>query len=198
MLRPELKAFDQYQNNQGLPVWTTTAYSDPTAAAFTGITCINLIGGGSAVINMVGQRCNITSVRLKGYAYVTAGAGSGAFGMCRLMLVYDRQTSQGTPTLANILSNTNTDSLVTAWSGTDIPNEQRFTVLRDQVITLEPNHSIEAFDLYVKGMFPLIRNDAGQVITSYTSGTLLLIAYGNPPANTFSFSWSSRVRFQDV
>lgn len=109
--------------------------------------------GGSAVINMVGQRCNITSVRLKGYVYVTAGAGSGAFGMCRLMLVYDRQTSQGTPTLANILSNTNTDTLVTAWSGTDIPNEQRFTVLRDQVITLEPNHSIEAFDLYAKGMF---------------------------------------------
>lgn len=196
MLRPELKAFDQYQNNQPVPIWTTMAYSDPTAA-FSGITCINLITGGTAVQNMQGMRCNITSVHVKGYFYITNPVAA-PYGMMRIMLVYDRQTSQGTPQIANILSNTNTDSLVTAWSQTDIPNEQRFTVIRDHVITLEPNHTLEAFDLYAKGMFPLIRNDAGQIITSYTSGTILLIAYGNAPANTFSLSWSSRVRFSDV
>lgn len=126
----ELKAFDSIvvQPAVSVPIAATPPTYSEAAAAFTGITCINVVREGAAFYNRNGQK-----ITLKGF-YIratTAQVGAGQ-SQLRTLIIYDRSPNGVAPAFNDILQQQPAGA--PSWSSPmSVVNSSRFRVLKETV-----------------------------------------------------------------
>lgn len=160
------------------------------------VTLLNGLARGDDVDARVGRKVVMKSVQLQLRPRVTVTTGLAQ--ICRIMLVYDKQTNAAALTIAQVLQNASISGL------RNLENRDRFVVLMDQFIELSASGNqgdFKHFNKYLRCNLPVIFNsgDAG-TIADITTGSLYLItvgseAAGDTDANVFGYS---RVRFEDA
>lgn len=111
-----------------------TSYTLNTTPLFT---CLNLVRVGSGEVNRIGRK-----IQMK-YLYITGDVETirtqADDDMCRIMVVYDRQSNGATPAIADIVRSVYQDGTTTSSSAMDhlnLDNASRFLVLMDKRIYL--------------------------------------------------------------
>jgi len=107
--------------------------------------CLNLIQTGSGYWNREGRKINLKSLRIKAtfdwVAQLLGGTGVAAMNL-RMAVIHDKSPNGGTlPKFNEIFAHTDqTGTATTLWNSPPaFKSMQRFTVLRDKVIDLNPN-----------------------------------------------------------
>lgn len=158
--KPELKGVDMSLNN-GTAIPSTT---NTNAVGFV----LNLIRQGPGSWERIGRKVQLQSIRCRGTVHhewnpvATTAASSG--NVMRMVLVWDKQPSGGSvPTFDTIFGRTTQDGTESCsfMDGTRYDNNDRFTILRDQMFYANPhtalftgttntNFDVFPFDFYVK------------------------------------------------
>lgn len=199
--RPEVKALDN-------PPITT-----PITTTGTFI-LLNDVPNGSQYFQRVGTKVTMRNLHLTGF--ITNTATSAAADWVRIMVVYDRQTNGALPASADLISSI-ASSGTTSSMGLDflnLNNRDRFTVLRNKkyvlptvtntagVLTnvgvIDGAYPTVHFDEFItmKEMVAQFKASAGSV-ADIASGSLLLYVQSQGTAS-WSFTWSSRLRYDDM
>jgi len=188
------------------------------------VTPLNLIASGSSYYQRIGRKIEMKSSRINGIInYKTTLGGQTNYYpfIARIMVIYDRQTNGALPSIQDILQtidalgNPTTDN----YSGVNLNNRDRFTILRDQRIYLPFIHTTTApnaypdsqlqldpvtptlnIDLYtkLKGLTTQYKADGSPPgIGDIATGALYLVTLGNYPTPAFQFQCQSRLRYLD-
>lgn len=205
--RPEIKAVD-------IPV---TSWNINTTAQ---IVPINLIQAGSTFCNRIGRKVEMASVRVSGMIR-PAGNTTTVQDYARVLIVYDRQTNGALPAISDILQTTNqsTTNTTTSFSGININNRDRFTILRDNRYELptvtdtagvltnkgleDQAHSNYMIDQYIKlgNLCTQYKADSNPaVIGDIATGALFLVIFGSAASGSegFTFEAELRLRYYDL
>lgn len=203
--RTELKTFD----------FNTVASNFQNTGQFS---VLNAMTQGPEFYQRIGRKIYMRSIEIRGYV---SNVATGITDFGRIMLIYDSQTNGGTPPLAALLQSANTGAITDAFTGINMNNRQRFTVLRDIPLIIPPvtntggagvltngpqfigdGNNPFNIHLYIplKGIETIFNsNDAGNTTADITSGSLLLVTYNQNAVNNGSwvFNFQSRLRFFD-
>lgn len=166
--------------------------SSDTASA---VQLLNGIARGDEINERAGREVVMRSIQVKGIAAVTVGTGIDQ--VCRVMIVYDRQTNAAALTAAMVLN------AVDTYSPRNLENRRRFKIMYDRSFVL--NASGEAgshcmFNFYRKLNHPVTFNSGdAATVADITTGSMYLICIGNVAAGATdgTCTFSSRIRYQD-
>lgn len=133
---------------KGMDTVLTSANISTDMSTSVHVLPVNLIRSGTGSWNRVGRVCNMKSLRLRLKATQNWGASTAALQAVnyRILVVYDSQPNGALPTKTEILQykdQAGTEAGV--WDGfMAYDNMQRFTILRDETCTINPDWSIAA------------------------------------------------------
>lgn len=175
---------------------------------------LNCIAVGSGYFNRIGSKINMKSLHIRGFV---GPNGTTATDMGRIVVIYDRQTNGALPALTTILSQR--DSAGTAQqSGTSEVNldyRDRFIILRDYEIYF-PSTSVaggvdttsfpgEMSRIDVNMFIPMKdllthykASSAPPVVGDISCGGVYIYCVSNVAANPWSFTYSGRLRYDDL
>lgn len=176
---------------------TTVSVGLNTTPSFTPI---NLTASGAGVDQHQGREIVMKSVQINLVA--TATPTTGLSQIARVMLVYDRQTNAGTPTITDIL----TSNSVTA--PRNLNNRHRFKIMWDQLVVLpERITATQSGPLevplryYRKLRHPVEYNEtATATIDAINTGSLILVTTAEIASGTTdgTLDGQARIRFWDM
>lgn len=183
-------------------------------------TVLNLVPPGTGSWNRIGKRINPTSVRIRGFlnyqenSDITAGSFVGT--MVRLVVVYDKQPSgNAIPSFDDIFGYTEQDGTESsiAFSGVKFDNTDRFRVLKDDFIDINPsamvhggttnrNNIIMYYDQFINlPNTPSVYSgqSATQTISDISTGAIYFIARRENTSlgGTLYFDGLARLRYTD-
>lgn len=210
----ELKGMDTLLTISGGNVLATT---NTATSSFV----LNLVPNGATSYQRVGKRIKMKSVRLMGNAALTTGPTATTLdqngNILRMVVVYDKQPSGAQPIWSDIFGYTpqNGTEDSTVLSPLKYDNVDRFTVLRDRKICINPAAVIaggtvnemtsqQDFDEFIplKGLESLFSGQSGTMtIADISSGALYV--YFRAILNNSTTEWSisansvARLRYLD-
>lgn len=210
----EKKSFDMVfvntANDYWLPLAANVTGTNPllTANATGGMTVLNAIPQGTQIDQRVGNKIQISSIRVKASLVITGSAPT--FDGIRIMVVYDRNPNGAYPTISTILSDSGIVEGAMSTANTNFASSQniaykdRFLILRDQLLTIDPDCSnIIRYDTFIKRKletnFKASSNPG--VIGDVSTGAVYLIVfdeYGCSSTSNVSIQHvSCRIRYND-
>lgn len=173
------------------------------------LTLLNGCVAGSQNYNRIGRKILMKSLQLRLIVAASTPLAS-VDSLCRIIIVYDKQTNGAAPTVANILQSQNITG-VNSSSATDmvnLDNRDRFTILRDIVFALAGQSTTATQAIAggptVKEINEYIRLNLDTVFNAGTAGTIGDIQSGSLYMLTigtvagFAAVGSTRVRFSDM
>lgn len=173
----EIKFFDcpVTQPAAGLPLVTAPPTGAEPAAAFVGITEVNCVPQGATAYNRIGTKIQIKSVQF-GAVFQIAG-DSASHNTVRYMLIYDQQPNGAFPALLDILS-TNVSTVPGFFSGVNMSNRSRFTVLRDRLVDLDKDtrNQVSVKEFIRCNLESQFRTNTA-TIGDLTTGAIYLVAF---------------------
>lgn len=179
---------------------------------------LNLIQVGSTFCNRIGRKISMTSIQFTGQILPLRTSPNQDY--CRIMIVYDRQVNGALPAIADILQDTDqtTTNSTTPFSGINLNNRDRFSIIRDYHIHL-PSLTFTAgvitnigfidpvaptFNLHcyhkLGGLATQYRADSNPaVIGDISTGAIYLVVFGDVPAgsNGYELQFETRLRYTD-
>ena len=200
-VRPELKTIDD--NNGGASPYSLAVTS--TGAFFP----LNFLATGADINNRVGRKITLKSVQVR--LRFTPSGNPAINDVARVMVIYDRQSNQGTPVVSDVLQTIDSAGLTssTVFDFKSISNEERFLILQDKTFTfpqLAATMAANAYSDFTQDTSITTYNKLnhlcsyGQGSNYPDTGTLWLFLIGsNAPATSPTVAqWTSRVRFTDA
>jgi len=174
---------------------SAAAFTEPNVA-YTGITELNDIQQGATVYERIGVKVLMRSIRFR--CTLTANA-SPCLAIVRLAVVYDRQPNGAAPAIGDVFVDCNGAGGTALSTGVNITNKNRFTVLRDQMITIDSAGSLSHdVDWFIPCRLQTEFKASGATIGDISTGSILLIAGAT---NVTSFinlgNIRSRIRYED-
>lgn len=198
--KTEKKAFDLAQ----------AAISFSTAGNFN---VLNAPVVGAELYNRIGRKIYMKSVHIRG---VVNNAATSVQDVARIILFYDSQVNGATPPLAALLQDSNPAAGTTGLSEINLVNRERFKIIRDYQLYLpavtntagvltngsvvyDPIKHTFNIDWFVKlrGLEAVYNSANAGNSGDITSGALFLCFVSNNQSNTWSFSYTSRLRYYD-
>jgi len=167
------------------------------------VTALNLLAVGDDANTRDGRQVTCKSIAVTGPIYPEDGATAATY--CRTLLVWDSQPNSGViATIANILTG------ATSVSNTNLDNRERFTILRDDKVTLGAfnstatqatamSPSVTKLDWFVP-LNGVVTTYSGTTaaIGSIATGALLLVTIGDTASGLgCTGSFTTRLRFYD-
>lgn len=163
-----------------------------------GITPITLVGQGDDYNQRNGRSCKISDLDIRGTVKVNTGNAPAVF---RWLLISDNDCQGANPTMTDVLTGTVTnDEVVYAFRNIASANPQRYTILKDKRITINPNGTTIHNIVYHKELQHHVKYlGSSSSITSAGAGSLFIvyIATGASAANGVLFEAKARARFID-
>jgi len=210
----EKKSFDMVFTNTTSSYWLPLAANvtgtNPllTANATGGMTVLNAIPQGTQIDQRVGNKIQISSIRIKA-SIIIAGTGQ-TFDGIRIMVVYDRNPNGAYPTISSILSDSGIVEGAMSTANTNFASSQniaykdRFLILRDQLLTIDPDSSnVIRYDTFIKRKLETNFKSSSNpgVIGDISTGALYLIAFNEYTSSSVSYTTlqhvSCRIRYND-
>lgn len=198
-LSPDPFPYQDAVNPGVYPTWCEYNILHPMSNPFTGYTCVNEVVKGYDIMQRTGSRIILESVSVRmhlHYKDVTVAVPTPV----RWALVYDKQPNVSTvghaPTIGEIFSVSSIG--VGFYAGVNLYNRDRFVVLRDQFLDLDPAKNTQVIvNEYVK-CFGLVTNfnGLGAVVGSITSGCLYFFCYSYY-GQSLLMNTTIRVRFRE-
>lgn len=187
----EVKCFDcNVAGTVNMPLWTAIAGAEP-AAPFVGITEVNNMRQGATVAERIGNKVVVKSIHLKGTINLDAACTRACV---RIMLVYDRQPNGAFPAVGDLTMD-QPGGTVGPLSSLNIANKGRFSIIRDQWITLDLVQKNQyQLNLYCKGRWETEFQTNTFTIGDIRMGSILLAAGAQFNAGGFVTLTNSMVR----
>lgn len=185
----EVKYFDQSIVLPAVaPIWNAPVVYAAPSAAFTGMTVLNLIRQGSSAFTRIGNKVVIKSIDLKLMICCDDIAATAGVSCARICLIYDRQPNGAAPAITDVFYSDPAGAL-TAFSGLNMRNKSRFSIIRDQFVPTDPaGPSGTMVHLYCHGRWETefkattVGDDIGDIAT----GSILLFVYKTPSRDASS------------
>lgn len=167
-----------------------------------GLACLNIITQGSAVNERVGNKINMTSIRVR-FNIAPGALPLATDNSVRYMVVYDRQTNGAWPAIADLLR-TNGAGIPQHFTGVNIANRDRFAILREGTVDVDIGKShVSTVDLYIKCHLQTqykASTVGNAAIGDIATGAVYFIAFSfllSGPNHPTIFNFASRVRYVD-
>jgi len=184
---------------------------------------LNLISSGSSFFNRVGRRIEMKNIRVVCTIFfnppVAVNTLFPSF-YVRFLIVYDRQTNGSIPSINEILQTTDQSGVnsTTAFSGVNLNNRDRFSILRDTRISIpqvtssatgnvslgatftDPLKPLSNLDHFVKlkGLVTQYKADTNpSVIGDIATGGLFWIMHTTAGASPWACEMEARLRYHD-
>jgi len=175
--------------------------------------CVNMIAAGDDDNQRTGKRINLKNIRIRGEFSIPTSNTTAPSTRCRAVLVYDKsnneQAAQSGPLLRDIFALSSTvgsATNVSSLSNTLVSSRSRFTILRDENITLGPwvapsfgAPTVHSWDWYIslKGLQSQYSSTSAGI--PYNGGLYMIVLGDEPSAanGNFACTYSSRIRFSD-
>lgn len=182
----------------GLPIVSTPPSGAEPAAAFVGITELNCVQQGPTSYNRIGTKIQIRSIQFSCFFQV---AGDNAtHNTVRYMIVHDQQPNSAFPVISDVLSS-NISTAPTLFSGVNMANRSRFTVLRDRYVDLDKDcHNQVSVKEFIRCNIETQYRTTAGAIGDITTGAIYLIAFvadKSPQQYLQMQSAHSRIRYYD-
>lgn len=204
--RHEIKFVDKLMTTTNF----VTAATPPTA-----IGVLNL-SQGAAGFNRIGQKIILKSIRVRGNVtnILTTTQDIG-----RIIVVYDHQANAALPLWTDLIGAVNVTGAAgtSAYDGVQLANRERFIVLADEQFNLpavtntagvltnlafpqEKNPSMFNFDRFIrlKDLQTHFNNVNGGTFADIQTGSLNIFVVSQNNSNAWAFTYSVRVRFDDL
>lgn len=144
------------------------------AAAYTGLTEVNLVRQGATVAERIGNKIMIKSIQLTFELACVAAANQG---MCRAMLIYDKQPNKAFPAIGDVILS-QPGAVVHPLSGINIANKSRFQMIRDEYINMDSGTGLaQTRKWYCKGRWETEFGANGGTIGDINTGAMYFICY---------------------
>jgi len=173
ILSPEIKCCDSQIVSNAIPQYSGVAGSEPSAAAFAGITWVNNPRQGATVDQRIGNKIVVKSITARFGIFCPTGLTGG---ILRWGLVYDAQPNGAFPAIGELfLSNPGGGQ---ATSGINIANKSRFSVIRDQWMVLDVSSElVHMVNCYAKGRWETEFGSATGTIGAIKTGAIYLFLW---------------------
>jgi len=171
----------------------------------TSVDLLNAVATGTDFTDRVGRKIMMKSIFIRGWLKgQDISNGSPLGNLCRLILVYDRQSNGAAPSMDAILKTTEAQSQL------KLDNRDRFTVLVDKAIALGTITNVatqavagsptcRAIKIYKRLNLEVQFSGTTAAIGSIATGALYLISVGSQTTSDgHSFVYTSRIRFVDA
>lgn len=182
----------------GLPLWNTPPTGSEPGVAFAGITEANCVPQGATSYNRIGTKIVIKSIKFDATFTLRGTAPQNC--VARWMIVYDRQPNGSFPAFSALLSD-NISTVPTLYSGVNMSNRSRFSVLRDQIVPLDADHcQIHHANCYIRTRLETQFTSTTSTIGDITTGALYLVAFSSANSATDYVAMTSchfRIRYFD-
>lgn len=186
-----------------------TAFAPETTG--TQLLLLNGCQVGTQNYNRIGRKIRMRSIAIRGQIQPTDTTIAAT--MCRMIIVYDRQTNGAAPTYANIMQSQDITGTTasTAFSMVNLDNRDRFVIVRDKFYGFgaidstatqalsSASPGIYPINEYVKCKFETIFNTGSAgTVGDISSGSLYLFwVASNASAAGVQATVSTRLRFDD-
>lgn len=171
---PELKSWDFTDASSRAMVLVASVAGATTMT--TGMTVLNVLGSGTGYSERLGNKVSNQSLAVEADFALAQTDASAA--VIRVLVIYDRQPNGAFPAIADLLSN-NSSATVTFNSAISIPYRDRYAVLRDTQLPLDPGSGLSRhFECYIKR--PLqssFKSTAYTDVRDIGAGALYLVAF---------------------
>lgn len=177
----ELKYVDVNTASSNVPFMT----ANPAAVLLNGI------ASGSDINQRDGRKVELHSIQLKGRFF-----HAGVQQVIRVMVVYDKHTRGLISNAADIIADTNNPH-----SMLNIQNKDRYIVLFDWQVGLDPYNSVSTFDkvYFFKGKQEHFRGTGGTVGDIESGGVLLLLGAENSSGVTNpTYELFTRIKYKEI
>lgn len=171
------------------------------AVAFSGLTELNAVPQGATSFNRIGTKIVIKNITFSCLFQLLGTIPASA--NVRYLIVYDAQPNGAFPAYTDILSN-NVTSGATHYSGVNMSNRARFTILRDRQFTLDENGgngSQYTAKEFIRTKLECQYRTNTATIGDITTGALYFMAFATPTGTAVSYvsigSPLCRIRFYD-
>jgi len=198
--RGELKCWDNEIGDWPMVLVQDVA-GNATNTLAAGMACCNIITQGSAVKERVGNKINMTSIRIR-FVIAPTALPLATDNTVRYMLIYDRQTNGAWPAITEILRQN--DATTQHLTGINIANRDRFAILREGTIDVDiAKQHMQTVDLYVKCHLQTQyrQSTAGNAaIGDIATGAVYFICFAallSGPLMPGIYNFASRVRYVD-
>lgn len=165
------------------------------------VTLLNGVATGTDLTDRIGRKIFMRAVQVRGLVQPVDNTIGQT--LARVMVVYDKQPTGGTPAITDILTASRSEAF------NNLNNRDRFVVVFDakfpiggisdvatQAVSSSPNTHV--LDEYRRLNHEVIFSGTGATAASISSGALWLITIGNQAAGAGgSFVGNVRVRFND-
>ena len=183
-----------------------TPATPPTPILLNG--CI----AGSQNYNRIGRKINNRSIQVRGWINsVTTGAAADDQ-LCRMLIVYDKQSNGAAPTWANVIQSQDITGATSSTSSdmVNLDNRDRFIVLRDRCYAMsfqsstatqavQGSHTVCMVEEYFKINLETIFNaGTAGTVGDITTGAIHVFFCGSNASTIYSFIGSFRTRFEDM
>lgn len=173
---------------------------DPTLQ-FSGITCLNLVQQGASAYQRVGTKIHVKSVHFSCNIRLIGTAPTWA--TYRYLIVHDRSPNGSYPLFSDLLS-FNISSPPTFYSGVNMSNRERFTILRDRCGNLDSdggNGQVVNIREYVRCSIDTQFKTSTGGIADITTGAIYFVAFGYEQGTAANYpiatTMQSRIRYVD-
>lgn len=184
MARGEVKFFDcaiasPLPADFGLPLPNGVVGAEP-AAYFKGMTEVNCVPQGATSYNRIGTKILIKSIDFRAAFrwYGQTDKEKTQVNVVRYMIVYDQQPNGAFPAITDIISH-NIGTAPYFYSGVNMANRSRFTILRDRIVTLDPDASsgVVSVKEFIKTKLETQFKSSTDTIGDITTGAIYFIAF---------------------
>lgn len=178
-----------------------TAYATYVCDTTGSVTLLTGIAQGDDFNQRDGRKIKITDVMIQGCVSAVDSVTDDVY--CTVMLIYDRQSNQGAPTIADIFSAANSTAFM------NLNNRERFKILSTDRVCLSRNNATATtavgscnqsiINRYIKTDLVTIFDGTGGAVTDITTGAVFLVTLGDVAAGSGgAYFASARVRFVDL
>ncbi len=163
----------------------------------TAPTVLNLVSGGTASTNRIGDTMIITSIQLRACMRATATSVNSCY---RLMIIYDRQPNKAIASLDDIFVGGAPHGPMDYM---ELDNRKRFSVVyNSDVFAIGANtndNDNRVLTFFCKARAETVWSDSSGVIGSLTTGSLLLVHISDRSASAevANMDFQVRIRFTD-
>lgn len=197
----ELKAFD----TPSTVILNTGVGGPPT------FNILNAMVNGAELYQRVGRKIYMKSLHLRGVIEANAAAQPQNG---RIIVFFDAQPNGASPTITNLLQDSNSAAATTWNSEINLVNRQRFKILRDYQVMMGGVNSLTGdietvpdpilnsfnidFFIKLKGLEAVYNGVNGGTISDITSGAIFITFVGDTRAEgSFQLQYSTRLRYYD-
>jgi len=170
---PELKARDFSDTSVRNMVLVASVAGATTMT--TGMTVLNVVPAGTNYFERIGSKITMTSLAIESdFALAQTDASAATI---RILVIYDRQANGAYPAIGDMLANN--ASAPAFNSAINLLNRDRFAVLRDTQLSLDPGSGLSRhFECYIKRMLQIsYKSTANDDIRDLNAGALYLCCF---------------------